>query len=1100
MNKTKTKHIFSRKIVLKSVCSVLISICMICNTISNFMVFGANDTSDDFKQDFNESLGTSTDSIYFNPSISDAERITLDDGNGVLKIPSYSALASAGALGLRVSVDELNYVLSFDFFAKQTDTKFMFQARDTGGKAFLVFTVGANGKAGFAKNGGWVESNPNSDFFATDYIENEWNHVDVLVDISTQELTYFINGVSLGSKKPTGNISTALLSYISFFTGVGDASSELYFDNFEINYIGNSNFNSTIFSEENTVKLNFSETVDMASANKELVKSVKLYNTQNGEEVNIENVSVDSRNLMIDAMLEDSVQYALIFPEGIKSIVGNTLEERYVSFVYRTYTEAYVDKVVMVDFSGDEYLPFSEIPITQDYIKIVTICDEIDISSANISLSDEDGDVCLLGNFIISEDGIKVPISEFLNPAKKYVLTLENIVADSVTIPTYKVKFVTTDEEIKDGFSQVDMVYSDGSLVDSITEFDEIFVSTKYVNVAHSVNNVAIVLAAYSVVSETDSQTSLETNKLKLLDFEIKFIDMTSRLVAIGPDEIEVSIIVPTGADVLKCFIWNTDNLNAPLISSVIKPDYVAEVVTGVEGAKQTKDNEITAITDGFETESEIAVSLVRKDDSFDENAIYIDQILSDVNGKAGLRIAIDDISSGDYILAMTDEKNNEKKLDIAFVNKNEYIETVSYINTAVSHNTNESEAITNINDILKESYHKLGISSELYEKVDLSQTSTLLYNEIKHTPLSDVRENGSTLVKKIFLISAVGNAKIDNLFNYEEIELENDVNYEWYCKNYVSENVQKAITLRQKGNYETLGQFYAKLEESFILAVVKSPDGVGNLREVLQNPQFASKIGIPLNGKESTYIKLAGKDFLSLSELKTEFENLEKSSSKPSGSGGGGGGGGGSKGSPTKNVTVIEESEIDTTPTTILFDIFDDLENYEWAKQAIVYLAEHKIVSGKDSTSFFPGDMITREEMTAMIVRAFVKDEIDADVFFKDINNDAWYYDYLKKALGAGIIQGYSDGRFGLAEYVTRQDMVVMLNRAMKYSEIAFDIHFDGNLFVDDSSISDYAKDSVYEFKQAGIVNGVTADRFAPLENATRAEAAKIIFALLNI
>ena len=53
---------------------------------------------------------------------------------------------------------------------------------------------------------------------------------------------------------------------------------------------------------------------------------------------------------------------------------------------------------------------------------------------------------------------------------------------------------------------------------------------------------------------------------------------------------------------------------------------------------------------------------------------------------------------------------------------------------------------------------------------------------------------------------------------------------------------------------------------------------------------------------------------------------------------------------------------------------------------------------------------------------------------------------------------------------------------------------------FADDSEISDYAKEAVYVFKEAGIVNGVSEDKFSPSTNASRAQAAKVIFELLNV
>ena len=559
-------------------------------------------------------------------------------------------------------------------------------------------------------------------------------------------------------------------------------------------------------------------------------------------------------------------------------------------------------------------------------------------------------------------------------------------------------------------------------------------------------------------------------------------------------------MVVPAGTDVVKCFIWNADKQNAPLVSSVVRPEYIPDDIVNFTGVKQTNVGEITAVGTGFEANSEIAVSVSVRGGDFGEDVIYADQITADENGKGGICFRLNEAASDEYTVSMTDAEGAKKELNISYVNDDEYIDVVEKLDEAVLNNTDEIVAVTEIKDILDVEYKKTGISPELYGKVDAIQAAELLYAEIKENGMCADRVAGTMLVKKVFIVAAVANGKIDNLFDCEdELQLEDDKNYQWYSRDYVLENTKKAITLRQKGSYSTLTQFFEKMEESFILSVVQYPDGVGNLREVLQDSVFAEKIGISAKAKDSVYRALSGENFDSLGELKSKFEVLEEKALE-SDKNKNNSGGGGFSGGKTQNMTFGDNVNKETLPTTIALEIFEDIDGYEWAKQAIICLAEQKIVSGKEKTKFFPGDMVTREEMAAMLVRAFVKDAESADISFSDTQEDAWYSDYLEKAVGAGIVQGYDDGRFGVGEYITRQDMVVMITRTMDYAGLSIDAKADGNLFTDDDSIADYAKDAVYKLKYAGIVNGVTVDAFAPNDNANRAQAAKIIFALLNI
>ena len=52
---------------------------------------------------------------------------------------------------------------------------------------------------------------------------------------------------------------------------------------------------------------------------------------------------------------------------------------------------------------------------------------------------------------------------------------------------------------------------------------------------------------------------------------------------------------------------------------------------------------------------------------------------------------------------------------------------------------------------------------------------------------------------------------------------------------------------------------------------------------------------------------------------------------------------------------------------------------------------------------------------------------------------------------------------------------------------------------FADDAQISDYAKEAVYALRKRAIINGKENNLFAPFDNATRAEAAKVIYGLIS-
>lgn len=208
-------------------------------------------------------------------------------------------------------------------------------------------------------------------------------------------------------------------------------------------------------------------------------------------------------------------------------------------------------------------------------------------------------------------------------------------------------------------------------------------------------------------------------------------------------------------------------------------------------------------------------------------------------------------------------------------------------------------------------------------------------------------------------------------------------------------------------------------------------------------------------------------------------------------GSGGGSGGGSGSSviGSAAAQTPDIKPADI---PSEVLFA---DLEGYGWAEEAINYLAKEKIVSGYEGNIFKPSYDIRREEFVKILVDAFGFEKVrDTKMQLSDVKEEAWYYPYIEIAYNVGITHGKDDSSFGVGENITRQDMAAMLNRCLLLKDITLEA--DGSKsFADDNEIAPYAKESIYALNAAGIVNGYDDNSFKPFKNASRAEAAQMIY-----
>ena len=81
----------------------------------------------------------------------------------------------------------------------------------------------------------------------------------------------------------------------------------------------------------------------------------------------------------------------------------------------------------------------------------------------------------------------------------------------------------------------------------------------------------------------------------------------------------------------------------------------------------------------------------------------------------------------------------------------------------------------------------------------------------------------------------------------------------------------------------------------------------------------------------------------------------------------------------------------------------------------------------------------------------------------------------------------------------ITREQMAMMVAKALGTNAPAVD-GTELNAFSDRSAVDSWAVTGMEEAVKAGIVSGMTAGTLAPNDNATRAQAAAMIYKLLTI
>lgn len=230
------------------------------------------------------------------------------------------------------------------------------------------------------------------------------------------------------------------------------------------------------------------------------------------------------------------------------------------------------------------------------------------------------------------------------------------------------------------------------------------------------------------------------------------------------------------------------------------------------------------------------------------------------------------------------------------------------------------------------------------------------------------------------------------------------------------------------------------------------------------------------------------------------------KFTKKPSQNVGGGGGGlsaGGDKsnagadklGNEDKEETTAPEETPVVTPSTPAG--FADLGNHAWAADAIANLVNKGIIKGTSATTYSPAKNIIRADFVALVVRMFNLSSADT-ANFADVNASDYFAAELAIAKNNGIVGGIGDNKFAPRGNITRQDMMVMLYRAMQ----KLGIELNGTQAADVSdmdTVSEYAKEAVETLMANGIINGKNG-KIDPMANATRAEVAVMLNRVLDL
>ncbi len=167
----------------------------------------------------------------------------------------------------------------------------------------------------------------------------------------------------------------------------------------------------------------------------------------------------------------------------------------------------------------------------------------------------------------------------------------------------------------------------------------------------------------------------------------------------------------------------------------------------------------------------------------------------------------------------------------------------------------------------------------------------------------------------------------------------------------------------------------------------------------------------------------------------------------------------------------------------------------FDWAKSAVEYCVEHKILSGMADGNLALGDNLTREQMAKIMVDSFGL-KPGEEYSFSDVFEERWSYIYIQ------AFRNYmkkSSKEFGPTDKVTREEFAasLVLSSGLKESNLRnpdiLDFNFDDAKSVD----KDYKK-LLSIAVERGYYKG-SEQLLRPKDLLTRAEACSLLYRVLG-
>jgi len=174
------------------------------------------------------------------------------------------------------------------------------------------------------------------------------------------------------------------------------------------------------------------------------------------------------------------------------------------------------------------------------------------------------------------------------------------------------------------------------------------------------------------------------------------------------------------------------------------------------------------------------------------------------------------------------------------------------------------------------------------------------------------------------------------------------------------------------------------------------------------------------------------------------------------------------------------------------LTEIYQDMDLVSaWARPFVLQAHQYGIMEGTSKTvpQFEPKKPVTRAEFAKILVQLLGDEPASGnEKIFDDVPVNSWYYGYVAKAKEKGIVQGITATTFMPNKSISRQEMAIMIAKAMKWQANGGNVKFN-----DLNAAYKDAVPAIQAVVDQGVMTGYREGVFAPRDPVTREMAATV-------